>query len=601
MEETMKSLMLLLKSTLQDCSAHCCTSTTRDYIYISGRVEHEGLSFLTITLGDFASDFEKSLEHGHIEPSSFRSFRKLGAIPKLFSGMLALVFNKDGKLLNEPSIAAISCIRQVCRMFKKIELPCTEERNAAAIQGYIKVEQDLSLVIPELRKTDLYSRFLRFSDIIWSETLCKEVEILSSYSHIPKHGTGAVATKMLQNQKYNWRVWHQRLEEYFPSSEFCYSSSAAFLEESSKISLVDPAQEQPVRVVFVPKTLKTPRVIAIEPACMQYTQQSLLLLLVDRLEKAPMTSRHINFTKQSINAKLALVNSRSKKLATMDLSEASDRVSADVVYDMLRSVPLLRDAMMACRSTTAALPNGITIPLGKYASMGSALCFPVESMVFYTLLLFSECERLRLPLSRRSISIVKKNVFVYGDDLILPVDGVLSATSTLTAFGLKVNASKSFSKGNFRESCGMDAYNGVDVTPVYIRRMLPSSRHDVRCHVSAVEASNQFYKNGFFATAEFLENHISKSGYKFPYVSDTASCVGYKGRNKPLTVHRYNRELHRAEVRALVVVVKKQSDTIDGYAALMKWFLQGLNPDKKHYLHSVRSGSQAIKTRWCPV
>jgi hypothetical protein len=597
----MKSLNMLLKCVLHDCSMHCGTTTTRDYKTITGRVRHEGLSFLTITLSDFASDFESCLERGHIEPTDFLAFKKNGAIPRLFSGMLAQVFDKSGVLIDEPSIHAIRCIRQVCRMWKKILLPCKEERNLAAIEKYIDVERELSMMRFSVTESELHSKFAQVSRLIWNPMFGTLTEKLVSRTLVPNHGTGAVATKVLPNQKYHWKQWHQRLEEFFPSSAFCYNNYSNFLERSSEIAYADPDTEQPVRVVFVPKTLKTPRVIAVEPACMQYAQQALMAELVDEIESAPLTRGHINFADQTINRELALLSSKHRLYSTLDLSDASDRVHSALVDLMIGNRGPLRTAIFDCRSLRAKLPTGKVLPLQKFASMGSALCFPIESMVFFTILVLSELERQGLRLSARNVKIVSRNLYVYGDDLIIPTDGVSSAVMHLEAFGLKVNTRKSFSKGNFRESCGMDAYDGVDITPVYLRRKLPTSRHDVSDIVSAVSLSNQLHERGFLYAAKCIEEHLTRLKLDIPYVTETSSCVGYIRFDKSPTVHRRNEKLQRPEVRGYVVVPRKQNDIIDGHPALMKWFLKGLNPEKKHYEQSVSRGRLAIKVRWCSV
>lgn len=594
----MKSLMQLLNKVLQDCSICCDTTTTRDFLTVSRRVKHEGLSFLTITLGDFASDFERSLELGHIEPNFFRSFSKEGLIPKFLSGITSLVFDRDGNLRDYPSYDAVFFVRQICRMFKKIEAPCTAGRISAAEKGYIAIEDELSMLDISKSAPDHFHDFGVVSDILWSKVLSSVTLRVTSNDLIPRHGPGATATKVLPNQKYLWREWHQRLEDFFPSDSFCYNSSESFLEESSKIAILSPEQEPPVRVVFVPKTLKAPRVIAVEPACMQYTQQSILSVLTSCLEKSHMTSCHINFTRQDVNSSLALKSSMDGTFATLDLSEASDRVHYDLVKRMLRCSPILLGAIDACRSTSALLPCGKTIRLKKFASMGSALCFPIESMVFYTILIAREIRRLGLPLSAHSIDIVRRNVYVYGDDLILPTDGVSSASLGLSALGLKVNTNKSFSKGNFRESCGMDAFGGLDVTSVYVRRMPPRDRRDAQGLVSWVSLANQLFDKRLFRSANFIKDLISRMGFDVPDVRRNSSCVGYTGYASP-SVHRYNDKLHRHEVFGYVVVAKSHSDSINGYQGLMKWFLQGLNPDKRHFERSVGSGRLAIKRRWC--
>jgi len=333
---------------------------------------------------------------------------------------------------------------------------------------------------------------------------------------------------------------------------------------------------------------------------MQYAQQSLLSIYVNALESMPLTKGHVNFRNQHINASHALRGSKDGKSATLDLSEASDRVYAEHVFRMLKSVPNLRDATFACRSTRSTCPDGVTIHLNKFASMGSALCFPIESMMFYSIILTTWFQMARLRPSIRHLASAKSGVYVYGDDLIIPVDMVPCVIANLEAFGLKVSTAKSFWTGKFRESCGTDAYDGVDVTPVYVRRMLPTDARDVRSIVSSVSLANQLLRAGFTRAAWSVRNTLDLI-VKIPDVSDNPSCVGYIGFNRP-TIHRWNKTLHRPEVKGYVVVPRKLSDPIDGHAALMKWYTSSSREeDVDRYKRSGSSGSLAIKTRWCAV
>ncbi len=598
----MKSLMSLISCVLQDCETLSGTTTTRDFKTISRRVEKEGLSFLTITLGDFAQDFERGLERGYLVPTDFRAFaKKSGSIPKLFSGMIELIFDVDGRLLSQPSINCILCIRQICRMFKKIHLPCSESRSSAAFDGYAKLEKD-GMLKPETIPSELYELFGKVSDFLWSQVLGSLSEKIESHSLIPRHGPGKVAERLLPNQKYVWKQTHERLSSCFPPDQYLWSNPLVLLERQEEVTFLTPEHEIPVRVVSVPKTLKAPRIIGIEPTCMQYAQQALAYPIMDLIESNPLTRGKINFRDQSINAKLALLSSKDGILATLDLSEASDRVHKDLIWRMLKSIPSLRAAIFACRSMTSTLPNGTTIPLKKFASMGSSLCFPMESMLFYTIMLAEGLHSRGLSLSRKNLAIVQDSCFVYGDDLICPSRQVPTITHWLEAFGLKVNTHKSFWIGKFRESCGMDAYDGMDVTPFYLRQMLPSDRRQVSRIVSLVAFSNQAFLKGFFRTATYIESLMSRIGISIPYSSGTASYVAFYRPCQPVTKHRYNDQLFRSEVRSWVVVAKKDRDQIDGYDALMKWFIGSSKESSiDHYLRSVGSGRLTLKRQWCPA
>lgn len=94
----MKSTELLLThAILTDVGLALHTSIDRDWSYLQSRFEHEGLSFLTITLPTFAKDFERCLEQGYVSASEFRSFKKdrsSGLIPSFLRGITAYVFDE---------------------------------------------------------------------------------------------------------------------------------------------------------------------------------------------------------------------------------------------------------------------------------------------------------------------------------------------------------------------------------------------------------------------------------------------------------------------------------------------------------------------------
>jgi hypothetical protein len=89
--------------------------------------------------------------------------------------------------------------------------------------------------------------------------------------------------------------------------------------------------------------------------------------------------------------------------------------------------------------------------------MGNATTFPVQSLVFWAICVAS--------LQRQGFH-QPGAVFVFGDDIIIPSECAERVIDDLETFGLLCNRSKSFYKGAFRESCGVDAFNGIDVTPV---------------------------------------------------------------------------------------------------------------------------------------
>nr|QDH86450.1 MAG: RNA-dependent RNA polymerase [Leviviridae sp.] len=77
-----------------------------------------------------------------------------------------------------------------------------------------------------------------------------------------------------------------------------------------------------MKVIDVPKTMKTPRIIAMEPTAMQYAQQGILRLIQDAI-KGSYLNDFIGLDDQEPNQLMARQGSAVGDLATLDLSEAS--------------------------------------------------------------------------------------------------------------------------------------------------------------------------------------------------------------------------------------------------------------------------------------
>jgi hypothetical protein len=112
--------------------------------------------------------------------------------------------------------------------------------------------------------------------------------------------------------------------------------------------------------------------------------------------------------------------------------------------------------------------------------MGNATTFPVETLVFWAIAV-SCCmfyrnkkyygvapwritSTLTLPRDRRDVS-------VFGDDIILPTEVVPDLFYMLGSIGFSINSEKSyFGKGlSFRESCGGDFFHGRRMRPFFIK------------------------------------------------------------------------------------------------------------------------------------
>jgi len=498
--ESVKSLISLLQCVLIDLGTRCGISTSKDLKTILVRIEHEGWSFLTITLSDFGKDFQKSLDRGHVGSDLFQGFATTGrgGIPSFLGGFLRLVFDADsGRLLQDPSIEAIRAVRQLTLMWGKMLLDCTPERVDAALDRYLQCEQDVKSADRRLlvSEPNRFEDFRRVGRMLWAELFSAVDSRIYNDGVLPKHGPGATADQLRGNAKYDQAVWTERLEVVFPHWENLIPSES-FLQRTDAVRILEPGKEIPVRVITVPKTLKTPRIIAVEPTCMQYMQQGVLSVMVEEFSRHDNARNFVRFESQEPNQRLAREGSITGSLATLDLSEASDRVSNQHVRALLGNHRILREAVDATRSRKADV-RGKTIRLAKFASMGSALCFPMEALVFTTVVFVGIERALSRQLTRGMIQSFYGQVRIYGDDIIVPVEVVQPVMEELEAFGFRVNRDKSFWTGKFRESCGKDYYDGHDVSIVRVRRDLPLNRLQTEEVASAVSLRNQLFLAGY--------------------------------------------------------------------------------------------------------
>lgn len=593
----MKSrLVSLIRELLLDVGAQCGAPVAKDFEVLCHRVENEGDSFLTITLPSFASDFEQSLAFGRIAPGAFLSFRKeRSGIPSFLKGFLCNVFDAAGVLLPCPSVSCIRAVRQVCLFFKKLLRDCSNERQKKASEGYRSCDQDVLDPFGQHVET-----FLKVADVVFSTFDVVDGSLLDLL--VPAHGPGATQEGISGNQKWVFQRWNERLEmEGFTFQRFG-KGSAMTPDESLSVrpEFVTAWDEEPARVCLVPKTLKSPRLIAVEPVVMQYAQQGLSRWLVSQIENCEFTRNRVNFRNQGVNQRLALESSRDGRMATLDMSDASDRISSKLVFDMLRACPQFRRLAFACRSTRARLPEGDVISLNKFASMGSALCFPIESMVFFLSIIALRLRQRRQAVTRHSVLQMGRNVYVYGDDLIVPAHEAPAICDGLESFGFKVNKRKSFWTGQFRESCGSDCFAGSDVTPTYFRRDIPANRGDVSGILSLVACANQLFSKGLHRTSAAIRKAVEELTGYLPHVPENSPAVGWHNYSERAPRARWNEALQRTEYLCLVPIQGRMPDPLDGDPALAKCFrvIGHESIAEDHLTTSPRPYSLALKRRW---
>lgn len=211
----------------------------------------------------------------------------------------------------------------------------------------------------------------------------------------------------------------------------------------------------------VPKSLKTNRTIAKEPVLNGFLQQGVHCYIRERLKRVG-----VDLTDQTLNQAAAGL---AQKLgwSTLDLKSASNSVT-DALIALLLPHPWY-EYLNLIRSRKTQLPDGTWHTNHMFSSMGNAFTFELESLIFWAI--------------SAVICGSSSEVFVYGDDIIVPERFAHDVVTGLETFGFRINTDKSFIGGRFFESCGKHYYDGSDVTPCYQKaNPLESVEERLRAH-----------------------------------------------------------------------------------------------------------------------
>lgn len=213
----------------------------------------------------------------------------------------------------------------------------------------------------------------------------------------------------------------------------------------------------------VPKTAEVDRVICKEPAGNAFLQQGVRQYIRKRLKRFG-----VDLSDQTVNQRLARFASKDGSMATLDLSAASDTISLELVWLLLPST--WAEYLDDLRSPSTLLPDGTTVKLEKFASMGNAYTFELESLIFWAI-----AQTLCDDVEGSSCS-------VFGDDIIISTNLAHKLTEQLVAYGFSINAEKSFVTGPFRESCGGYYNTGESVKPIFQKNICNTPQETIRFH-----------------------------------------------------------------------------------------------------------------------
>lgn len=319
------------------------------------------------------------------------------------------------------------------------------------------------------------------------------------------------------------------------------------------------------KLQFVPKSSKTYRSIGVEPSLNGFGQQGIGKYIRHRLQRAG-----VDLTDQTRNQKLACQGSIDNSLATVDMSSASDTIAYGMVlhllpYDWFDFLDRFRTGVVSYK--------GKDIRLQKFSSMGNSYTFELESLIFYALA-FGTCSHLGLS---------TKNVSVYGDDVIIPVEAMALFEEVLTVCGFIINMKKSFADGPFRESCGADYLDGIDIRPFYLK-----DRVSVRV---LFNMHNWFIRHGEPALAgiimEYIPSHLQIFG---PDGYGDGHLIGTYKLRRNRDLNRWGHEGGFFDTFVASAKRIRMREPTDWVYPLYSIYVSGDSPEKTETQHDVVPG-----------
>lgn len=210
----------------------------------------------------------------------------------------------------------------------------------------------------------------------------------------------------------------------------------------------------------VNKTARIKRACATGPSFNLFWQKAFGRNLKSRLLRAGIDLRKGKDLHQDLARRASLTG----EYATVDVTSASDTQAYNLVKlsfpsSWFEPLDALREPMTQV--------NGAWVRLEKFSAMGNGYTFEVETILFLAICMTAMGE----------FAVPGHNVWVYGDDMIVPTESASEVIAALKFFGFTPNESKTFVEGPFRESCGGDFWLGERVRPHLIEELPYEPQH----------------------------------------------------------------------------------------------------------------------------
>lgn len=465
-----KPLVIRLNDIFSRLARDCGLDRPTVY-YCLQRAKHEGARFYTVTLPKLAKALLRSLEVGFFDrvgsdPSKplLSCFSWRGKLLREFRGLLHSVFNQDGSLREDADPVAVWQLRQVTEYLYKVAYSFSKTELEKSESNYSEIDNEVrqhvfdNKWITRLRR-NLHRYYPEFCDAYPEQVLSKyrprftSGAFAGSSNHEERYHSPYYVYKLLSDGKVGTTIRKNcGISGFFRPYPSC----------PERVRLLERDTSPYAEVLFVPKDSRGPRVISKEPMHALRGQMAYFDWATDVLSRS--TSGRIQFSDQTQNQNLAELSSKTREFATLDLKDASDRVSFVLITELFRNTRAPRYFINQFRTSHAKLPSGGVRRIAKLAGMGSGLTFPTMALLIH----LSVCSYVS-ALTGKPYETVAKRVHVYGDDLIVPTTWTGHAKAALKMSGLKVNEDKSFYRGFFRESCGADYFKGNNIVPVRLK------------------------------------------------------------------------------------------------------------------------------------
>lgn len=347
------------------------------------------------------------------------------------------------------------------------------------------------------------THFLRkLTNESWTVSRCCRPFALSACAMVPAFwtalGLDPAESKQLWADPYAFHRFH---------GVFATPSQGAIREKFRVAFLKRTKISDEDQITYVPKTADTHRSVGIQPLLNTFVQLGagdyLMTILKDRC------GIDIHTAQDRVNGPLALLGSHcdGADLATLDLASASDTISIAVAKLLLP--PEWFEFLNSIRTPSYLLPGEKSgRRYEKFCAMGNGFCFPLETLIFWS-----------LGQAVYDVTVTPDRLMaVYGDDIIVYQSAALLLIELLEVCGFEINSSKSFVLGPFRESCGWDYFNGINVRPVVLDEVIETD-------AQLYHYINSLKRAGYENLATKLRGMLPHGKLKRPIAGDTCTAL----------------------------------------------------------------------------